>query len=85
MSLGIESKRTFSELDIERWPRRATYEFFKDYEDPFFNFTANVDVSAAYAFCKQNGLSFSLTALYYSLVAANQIREFRIRDRKSVV
>ena len=79
MSLGIESKRTFSELDIERWPRRATYEFFKDYEDPFFNFTANVDVSAAYAFCKQNGLSFSLTALYYSLVAANQIREFRIR------
>ena len=69
----------YSELDVERWPRKATYEFFKDYEDPFFNFTANVDVSSAYTFCKQNSLAFSLTALYCSLVAANEIREFRIR------
>ena len=30
-------------------------------------------------FCKQNGLAFSLTALYYSLVTANEIREFKIR------
>ena len=79
MSLGIEAKRMGSELDFESWPRRATYEFFKDYEDPFFNFTANVDVSAAFSFYKQNGLSFSLTVLYCSLVAANEIREFRIR------
>lgn len=69
----------YSELDIDNWPRRATYEFFKDYEDPFFNFTANLDVSAVYRFCKKNNLSFSLTALYYSVAAANEIREFRIR------
>ena len=69
----------FTELDLERWPRRATFEFFKDYEDPFFNFTANVDVTRAYEFCKARDLSFSLTVLYYSVVAANEIREFRIR------
>lgn len=69
----------YSELDIENWPRRATYEFFKDYEDPFFNFTANLDVSILYRFCKENDLSFSLSALYYSVIAANEIREFRIR------
>src|SRR5438477_3905729 len=68
-----------TEVDIEKWPRRSTYEFFKDYEDPFFNFTANIDVSLVYRFCKDNGLSYSLTALYYTLVAANNIREFRIR------
>jgi chloramphenicol O-acetyltransferase type A len=67
------------EVDIENWPRKTTYEFFKDYEDPFFNFTGNLDVTSIYQFCKSNGLSFSLTALYYSLVAANEIREFRIR------
>lgn len=67
------------ELDIEKWPRKTTYEFFKDYEDPFFNFTANLDVTSLYRFCKQNGLAFSLSALYYSLTAANEIREFRIR------
>ena len=69
----------YTEVDIENWSRNATYEFFKDYEDPFFNFTANVEVTAAHRFCKQNGLSFSLTALYYTLIAANNIREFRIR------
>ena len=67
------------EVDIESWPRKTTYEFFKDYEDPFFNFTGNLDVTSIYQFCKRNELRFSLTALYYSLVAANEIREFRIR------
>ncbi len=69
----------FTEIDIETWPRKQTYEFFKNYDDPFFNFTANLDVGHLYRFCKENGLAFSLTALYFSLVAANDIREFRIR------
>lgn len=69
----------YSDLDIEKWPRRSTYEFFKDYPDPFFNFTANLDVSRLYRFCKEKGLAYSLAALYCSLVAANEIREFRIR------
>ena len=73
------ARSNYSELNIATWPRRDTYEFFKDYEDPFFNFSANVDVTALYAFCKQNELSYALTALYYSQLAANQIREFRIR------
>lgn len=69
----------YTELDIENWPRKATYEFFKDYADPFFNFSANVDVTVLLRFCRQNGLAFSLSVLYYSLAAANEIREFRIR------
>ena len=68
-----------SDVDIENWPRKTTYEFFRNYEDPFFNFAANLDVTSVYRFCKTNGLSFALTGLYYSLVAANEIREFRIR------
>jgi len=70
----------FTEIDIDAWPRKSTYEFFKDYDDPFFNFTANVDVTHLYRFVKQNGLTFSLTALFCSLQAANEIREFRIRQ-----
>lgn len=69
----------FTEVDIENWPRKATYEFFHDYADPFFNFSANLDVSHAYRFVKENGLSYALTALYCSLIAANSVREFRIR------
>ena len=76
----------YSVLDIEKWPRRSTYEFFRDYPDPFFNFTANLDVSRLYRFCKENNLAYSLAALYYSLTAANKIREFRIRliDRQLI-
>jgi chloramphenicol O-acetyltransferase type A len=69
----------YTAVDIENWSRKATYAFFRDYADPFFNFSANIDVTAVYRFCKTNDLSFSLTALYYTLVAANGIREFRIR------
>lgn len=69
----------YKELDLEKWPRRATYEFFKNYEDPFFNFTANVDVTRLYRFCKENGLAYSLAGLFYSQQTVNAIPEFRIR------
>jgi chloramphenicol O-acetyltransferase type A len=69
----------FTELDIESWPRKATYEFFTDYDDPFFNFTANVDITRLYRFTKANGLSIALASLFYVMTAANEIREFRIR------
>jgi chloramphenicol O-acetyltransferase type A len=66
-------------VDLENWNRKTTYEFFKDYEDPFFNLTANLDVTRLYRFCKANNLSFSLASLFYSLQAANEIKEFRFR------
>lgn len=69
----------FTELDVESWPRKATYEFFKDYADPFFNFAANIEITALYQFCKLNNLSISLAILFYALAAVNEIREFRIR------
>lgn len=67
------------EIDIENWPRRSTYEFFRDYTDPFFNITANVDVGRLYDFCRGESLSFSLASLFCSLRAANDVRELRQR------
>jgi chloramphenicol O-acetyltransferase type A len=69
----------YRELDLENWPRKATYEFFKDYEDPFFNFTANLNVGPIYRFCKENNIAYSLAILFYSLQTANEIREFKVR------
>ncbi len=76
---AIREQYMYTELNIEEWARRTTFEFFKDYEDPFFNITANVDVSSAYRSCKENDLAVSLSLLYCSLAAANDVREFRIR------
>ena len=69
----------FHEVDIDAWERKTTYEFFLNYEDPFFNIAANLDVTRLYRFCKENDLAYSLAALFLSLQAANEIREFRLR------
>lgn len=80
------NKQTMKYFDVENWNRRTTYEYFKDYDNPFFNITANLDVTGVYRFCKANNLSFSLASLFYSLQAADEIREFRLRilDEKLV-
>jgi chloramphenicol O-acetyltransferase type A len=69
----------YHEIDIDNWPRKSTFEFFRDYRDPFFNITANVEVTETYTFCRGHGLSFSLVALYSSLLAANAVPELRQR------
>lgn len=69
----------FHELDISTWERRSTYEFFRDFDDPFFNIAANIDVTELYRFCKTNNVAFSLATLFVSLQSANEIREFRLR------
>jgi chloramphenicol O-acetyltransferase type A len=69
----------YTEVDISSWPRRTTFEFFKNYNDPYFNIAANVDVTKVRRFCRENKLSFSIAALFYTQQAANSIREFRLR------
>ena len=69
----------YREIDIESWERKATFEFFRDYKDPFFNIAANVDVSRLYSFCKSREFPFSIAALFCSIAAANEIPEFRLR------
>lgn len=69
----------FREVNIDTWERKSTFEFFRDYEDPYFNIAANLDVTRLYRFCKENDLAFSLATLFLSLQSANGIREFRLR------
>ena len=67
-------------LDIDNWHRRHHFEFFMDYDLPFFNLCADVDVSRLYEWSKQEeGPSFFLASFYLSLQAANEIEPFRYR------
>lgn len=67
------------EINIENWERKNQYNFFKNYEDPFFNITATLDVTNLYSYCKKNNLSFFLAGLYTANQAMNQIPAFRLR------
>lgn len=69
----------YSTIDLSSWPRRATFEFFKNYDDPFFNITAPVDVTVLLQHCKSNGKSFFLQSLYMLMQAANAVEAFRLR------
>ncbi|WP_117884493.1 CatA-like O-acetyltransferase [Aureibaculum luteum] len=66
-------------IDIENWDRKNQYNFFKNYEDPFFNITATLEVTNLYRFCKVHKLSFFLAGLYVTNKAMNQIPEFKLR------
>ncbi len=72
-------------FDIENWNRKAQYEFFKTYEDPFFNIIANIEVSRLYTYCKQHKLSFLLACIYVALKALNEITEFKLRFKNGEV
>ncbi|HET9440480.1 MAG TPA: chloramphenicol acetyltransferase [Longimicrobiales bacterium] len=73
-------------LDLSSWPRRGQFEFFRNYDQPFFNITSDVRVTEVYRLSREtDGPSFFLATLYLSLVAANRIEEFRLRLRPAGV
>ncbi|MEN8187256.1 MAG: CatA-like O-acetyltransferase [Bacteroidota bacterium] len=67
------------DFDINSWNRKTQYEFFKSYDDPFFNLTTNLNVTNLYKYCKNNDISFFLACLHLALESANEITEFRLR------
>ena len=66
-------------LDIKHWARQDHFNFFRQFEEPFFGVTLNVDCTRAYTKSKEKGASFFLYYLHRSLVAANQTEPFRYR------
>ena len=66
-------------LNIDTWVRKEHFNFFKNFEEPFYGVVVNIDCTAAYRFAKNNGVSFFLYYLYKSLSAANNIEPFKYR------
>ena len=66
-------------VDLNSWSRRKAFEFFKDYPDPFFNVTVNVEVTRLVPFCRERDISLAAACVFYSQKSANSVREFRIR------
>jgi chloramphenicol O-acetyltransferase type A len=66
-------------FETENWIRKSQFDFFKAYEDPFFNITSNLNVVNLYNFCKKNELSFSLACIFVAIKCINEIPEFKLR------
>ena len=68
-------------LDTEGWNRRHLFRLFKDYDDPYFNVCADVDVTPLLALAHERGLSFSVAYHSLSTKTANEVESFRYRLR----
>lgn len=66
-------------LDLETWNRKEHFEFFSKMQEPFFGITTNIDCTFAYTKSKRISISFFTYYLYKTLIAVNQIENFRYR------
>lgn len=72
-------------LDLENWARKEHFLFFKEFEEPFFGLTLEIDCTKAYANSKELGTSFFVYYLHKTLVAVNTIECFRYRINDDAV
>ena len=66
-------------IDLQTYPRRSHFEFFRSYAYPYVGLSANVDVTALVEKAKQLGGSTFLACLWAASTAANAVPELRQR------
>lgn len=66
-------------IDLETYPRRSHFEFFKSYAYPYVGMTAQMEVTNLVAAAKDRGGSSFLACLYAAAQAANGVPELRQR------
>lgn len=73
-------------LDLANWSRREVFEFFRDFDKPYFNLCTQLDVTSLLALLRERpDVSVSLAYHYFALRAANEIEPFRYRLREGKV
>ncbi len=75
-------------LDVSTWARREIFEFFRDFDKPYFNISTQLDVTRLLARLRSRpNVSLMLAYHYFALRAANEIEPFRyrLRDGKVIV
>ena len=64
-------------IDMERYPRRSHFEYFRSLAYPYVGFTANVDVTNLIRYAKERNASSFLAILWTAAQAANAVPELR--------
>jgi chloramphenicol O-acetyltransferase type A len=72
-------------IDIASWPRRQTFEFFRNYTNPYFNVCVAIDITNLKRFVDERGVKISLAVHYFAMRAANEIEPFRYRLKEDRV
>ena len=76
---------TYTLIDMKSYARIEHFNYFRTLQYPYVGVTANVDVTDAYRFAKERGVSFYLTILHAAALAADGVPELRQRIRGSQI
>ncbi|WP_260703009.1 CatA-like O-acetyltransferase [Edaphobacter flagellatus] len=66
-------------IDMETWERRAIFQLFNSFAEPYHGVCLRVDCTATFRYAKEHRLSVFLSLVHRSLVAAHQVENFRTR------
>ncbi|WP_418704309.1 CatA-like O-acetyltransferase, partial [Anaerotruncus massiliensis (ex Liu et al. 2021)] len=66
-------------IDLETWPRREQYRYFRSLDRPQYDLCARLDVTRFCAFMKARGGSSYHAMGYFVVRAANGVPAFRLR------
>lgn len=70
---------TYHVLDLEQYPRRAHFEYFRTMANPYVGITVEVDITDFLRGCRERNCPFFLTFLHTVSRAANAVPELRQR------
>ena len=73
------------EIDIVSWKRKTHFEFFGNLDYPQYSISFNIDITRFIKDIKDRKSPFYYSMIYYSTYCANQIEEFKYRNRDGKV
>jgi len=68
-----------SKFDVQNWNRKEHYLFFKQFSEPFWGLSFELNVSKVYRKAKNENLSYFTLSLHRILLAINKTEAFKLR------
>lgn len=85
MSIDLKGEAVMKEIDIGTWKRKTHFEFFGNLDYPQYSISFNIDITTFIRDIKEKKSPFYYSMIYYSTYCANQIDEFKYRNRDGKV
>lgn len=68
-----------TKFDLENWNRKEHYLFFKDFTEPFWGLSFNLEITNLYQKAKKENLSYFAISLHRILKSINEVQAFKLR------
>lgn len=72
-------KDRYDLLDTDAWSRKDAFQFFRHFDEPFFNICTQVEIGGLLQEAANKGFPPSLLLLWHVIRVANDVEAFRLR------